>query len=316
MKSRYLITSANSGDASGLYMLETPTGSVQRLLPRECIGLARVGSCYVLGCHTIHSRAQGPGHASSEHGTTNFAPHSLLVLNSALAVECEIELTSYGIGDVHDIHPVPGGFALTDTFGNRLVGFRCEAVPRHGAVPAGGLGYLRPDWQCRDRVCRQPDASHLTGFCLSEGRLLVAAFGRFAIHREYKHRQGLGVIMDMTELAEPFARKAQSDSEPQELANELADPHNLTVFEGSVYLAEASRGRVLKNYREFWRSAQSGYLRGLSIQRDKMLLGLSQPRRMGRDRAPAQVVEVDFRRSDLERSYILPTSEVYNILNM
>lgn len=106
------------------------------------------------------------------------------------------------------------------------------------------------------------DTHHLNSICLHEDQVLASGFGdnekEFWMHAEN------GYVFDV--------------KQDKKVIKNLKQPHSLFSFDDRLYVCDSSRKRVVDQSGNVHYQSQTGYIRGLYIEKDMMLVGHSKGR--------------------------------------
>ena len=237
---RYLFTNA-ARTGGGLYLLDTATGEMERVLEGSFRGLTEGGD----GCLYVVSGYRNPAEDVS-----------ILHRIERDTWRSEV-LATHPVKDSHDLRWNGDGFYLVASVGNRIL-----RLDRQGAL-IDSMQVVEDD---RD-ICH---VNCLTSF---EDQLYCAVFTLSPGDRESKRLTGAW-------HTEGKILRVDWEAKSWEIAYEpLAQPHSLLTSGEGLVLVESHKARVVALHREF-SSAKvlgqySGFLRGLSVASDEALIGVS-----------------------------------------
>lgn len=145
------------------------------------------------------------------------------------------------------------------------------------------------------------DCWHLNSLTVADGRLVASAFGRFGEHRGWSApgaREGAGIVFDVETGADVLTG--------------LTAPHDPFHADGRWYVCNSGTQElwVLEDGRPVDRVALGGWTRGLHVDEDRLLVGVSAPP-LERSDLFAEVVALDrATRQPCER-WTLPCRQVF-----
>jgi hypothetical protein len=127
------------------------------------------------------------------------------------------------------------------------------------------------------------DCWHLNSLTVVDGRLIASAFGRFGEHRGWSApgaRDGAGIVFDV--------------ETGEDILTGLTAPHDPLYTDGRWYVCNSGTQElwVLEDGRAVDRVALGGWTRGLHVDGDRLLVGVSAPPLERSDRF-AEVVALD-----------------------
>lgn len=304
-----VITCTNDNSGGGLYLWSRSQRALSRKYSRISAGIAILRGMYVVASRSLHSTLPW-WEVYGRVRVGPFFPHSLVCLDKWFNIISEAPVAQLGMGDLHDVVVTDDLLWVVDTVGNRVVGFEIVHPVSDSELPFGDSSSIRPVLAWRDPVAEQPDASHINSLCVHNERFLVSVFGRFSTYRGYELRGEEGCILDITDRIAPYGSEHPNEA-PEVLYSGIADPHSLCSHGGDLYYIESRRSRVMRNG-ETLVQFEAGYLRGLMVLGESLLIGRSSSRHSfeeGRD--GCEIYEVSLRTGDLRDMISVPSKEIY-----
>jgi uncharacterized protein DUF4915 len=191
------------------------------------------------------------------------------------------DLCVEGLRDTHELTCSGNLLACVSTLGNAVL----WVDPR---------GRVVRRWQAPG----QGDCWHLSGIAAAGDRVLVTAFGRFGVHRDWAEaeRDRAGFVLEL-----PSGRV---------VARGLFSPHSPRLVADRLAVCDSGRGDLVVGSR---RIALGGWTRGVAVAETELAVGVSAPRGSS-GRAHLAVL----RRRDLAvvRRVSLPVREVFDVVEL
>lgn len=162
------------------------------------------------------------------------------------------------------------------------------------------------DWRELERWTYpgEEDSVHLNCLCLFQGRLLVAMFGDFDVHRGYKGQtSGRGLVRDV--------RSGEI------VIDGLSQPHTMVACGDELLLcnSEASELRVYRNWQCVRSMPVGGYARGLAVGESHYFVGVSLSRNAPVDalHSGGHVAVIGKSSGIIERTLPVLSREIYDV---
>ncbi len=196
-------------------------------------------------------------------------------------------LTFPDIRDAHDILAYDGKIYVVSTGTNEVFVLSSETFSVLDRIKFRGKG----------------DAWHLNCLEVSEGRVLLSAFGKFRRHRGYKGKTvGAGILMDL------LSGKILVDG--------FSQPHSPQVIDGNLFICDSENKSVLRMDTNSGARAKldfDNYTRGISYSADYVYVGVSSSRNITQESKTSRLVVLDRRTLGRIGEIQLRFGEIYSV---
>ncbi len=207
-------------------------------------------------------------------------------------------IVGYGPDGVRSVLRIPEAKDIHDVM-LRDGKFVCVSTGTNEVLWIDAFGRITRRWMADGEL----DAWHLNCLCEKDGRLYLAAFGRFADHRAWVGKcAGLGFILDLESGAE--------------VVNGLSGPHNPRFLDGEWIVCNSHTNSLLIQAADGTRRevALGGFTRGLAHDADFFYVGESANRKAGIPTDHSFIATVDRRTLEVIDRIKIPFPEIYELV--